>query len=43
MLKRRAETGGHEKGAELVAIQRDSVRFVVHPRPPVSARRLRMR
>src|SRR6516164_11448542 len=34
MLKRRAETGGHEKSAELVAIQRDSVRFVVHPRPP---------
>ena len=34
MLKRRPETGGHEKSAELVAIQRDSVRFVVHPRPP---------
>jgi hypothetical protein len=32
MLERRAEPGGHQQGAELVAVQRDGVGLVVHPR-----------
>jgi len=34
MLGRRAEPGGNEQGAELVAVQRDGVGLVVRPRPP---------
>ena len=34
MLGRRPEPGGHEHGAELVAVQRDRVGPVVDPRPP---------
>ena len=30
----RAEPGGNQQGAELVAVQRDGVGLVVHPRPP---------
>ena len=29
---RRTEPGGDQQGAELVAVQRDGVRLVVHPR-----------
>jgi hypothetical protein len=32
MLRRRAEPGGDEQGAELVAVQRDDVRLIVHSR-----------
>ena len=32
MLGRRAEPGGDQKGAELIAVQRDSVGLVVDPR-----------
>jgi hypothetical protein len=32
MLTRRTEPGGDQKGAEFVAVQRDSVRLLVHPR-----------
>ena len=31
MLRGRAEPGGDQQGAELVAVQRDGVRLVVHP------------
>jgi hypothetical protein len=34
MLERRAEPGGDQQGAELVAVQRDGVRLVIDPRPP---------
>jgi hypothetical protein len=34
MLSRRAEPSGHQHGAELVAVQRDGVRLIIHPRPP---------
>ena len=34
MLGRRAEPGGHQRRAELVAVQRDGMRFIVQPRPP---------
>ena len=34
MLGRRAEPGGDEQGAELIAVQRDGVRLVVDSRPP---------
>jgi hypothetical protein len=34
MLCRRAEPGGDQYGAELVAVQRGRVGLVVHPRPP---------
>jgi hypothetical protein len=34
MLARRAEPGGDQQGAELVAVQRDRMRLVVDPRPP---------
>jgi hypothetical protein len=34
MPGRRAEPGGDQQGAELVAVQRDGVRLVIHPRPP---------
>jgi len=34
MLGRRAEPRGNQQGAELVAVQRDSVGLVVQPRPP---------
>jgi len=39
MLCRRAETGGHQQPAELVAAQRDGMRFIVHPRAPDVRRR----
>ena len=32
MLGRRAEPGGHQQRAELVAVQRDRMGLVVHPR-----------
>jgi hypothetical protein len=32
MLGRRAEPGGHQQGAGLVAVQGDGVGLVVHPR-----------
>ena len=32
MLGRRAEPGGDQQGAEFVAVQRDGMRLVVHPR-----------
>ena len=32
MLARRTEPGGDQQGAELVAVQGDGVRLVVHPR-----------
>jgi hypothetical protein len=32
VLARRPEPGGDQQGAELVAVQRDGVRLVVHPR-----------
>ena len=31
MLGRRTEPGGHQQRAELVAVQRDRMRLVVHP------------
>jgi hypothetical protein len=34
MLRRRAEPAGDQQRAELVAVQRDSVRFIVQSRPP---------
>ena len=34
MLGRRAEPGGDQQGAELVAVQRDGVGLVARPRPP---------
>jgi hypothetical protein len=34
VLGRRAEPGGDEQSAELVAVQRDCVGLVIHPRPP---------
>jgi hypothetical protein len=34
MLERWAETGGDQQGTELVAVQGDGMRLVVHPRPP---------
>ena len=34
MLERRAEPCGDQQGAELVAVQGDGVRLVVHPGPP---------
>ena|GEM_PF-4529452 len=34
MLGRRAEPGGDQHGAELVAVQGGGVRLVVRPRPP---------
>ena len=33
MLERRAEPGGDQQRAELVAVQRDGMRLIVHPRP----------
>ena len=32
MLGRRPEPGGHQQRAELVAVQRDGMGLVVHPR-----------
>ena len=32
MLERRPEPGGHQQGAEFVAVQRYRVGLVVHPR-----------
>ena len=34
MPGRRAEPSSHQQGAELVTVQRDGVRLVVHPRSP---------
>jgi len=34
MLRRRAEPGGDQQGAEFVAVQGDSMRFIIQPRPP---------
>jgi hypothetical protein len=34
MLSWRAESGSDQEGPELVAVKRDGVGFVVHPRPP---------
>jgi len=34
MVDRRAEPGGHQHGAQLVAVQGGDVRLVVHARPP---------
>jgi hypothetical protein len=34
MLNRRAEPGGHQHGAELVAVQSGGMRLVVQSRPP---------
>ena len=34
MLERRAEPCGDQQGAELVAVQRDSMRLIIHTRPP---------
>jgi hypothetical protein len=34
MLGRRPEPGGDQQGAELVAVQRDGMRLIIHPRPP---------
>ena len=32
MLERRAEPGGYQQGAELVAVQGDGMRLVIQPR-----------
>jgi hypothetical protein len=32
MFCRRAETGGHQQRAEFVAVQRDGMGLIVHPR-----------
>ncbi len=32
MRERRAEPGGHQQGAKLVTIQRDSMGLIIHPR-----------
>jgi hypothetical protein len=34
VLGRRAEPGGDQEGAELVAVQGDGMGLVIHPRPP---------
>jgi len=39
VLGRRAEPGGHQQPAELVAAQRDGMGLIVQPRPPDARRR----
>ena len=34
MLGRRPEPGGYQQRAELITVQRDGMRLIVHARPP---------